>query len=78
MDREFRFFRMDERLRYLEIAYAAPEELLLDFGVTIGILGLPRDELDPLLTPKERTIDDINKAKRELPKFKLPPKVHHK
>lgn len=65
-------------MRYLEVAYAAPEELLLESGVTIGILGIPRDDLDPILMPKERTCEDINKEVRDLPKFKLPPRVHHK
>lgn len=65
-------------MRYLEIAYTAPEECLLELGVTVGILGIPRNELEPILTPKERTSEDINKEVRELPKFKLPPRVHHK
>lgn len=73
----FSFFSSDERIRYLEIAYAAPEELLIDYGVTVGILGIGRDELDPVLMPKERTSEDINKEVRELPKFKIPPRVHH-
>lgn len=72
------FSSSDERIRYLEIAYAAPEELLLEYRVTVGILGIPRDELDPILMPKERTSEDINKEVRELPKFKIPPRIYHK
>lgn len=65
-------------MQYLEIAYIAPEEQLLDYGVPVGILGIPRNELDPMLLPKVRTIEDINKEVRVLPKFTLPRKIHHK
>lgn len=64
-------------MRYLEVAYAAPEELLGYYGVPVGILGVPRDDLDAVLMPKERTLEDISKEVRELPKFKIPPKIYH-
>lgn len=60
------------------MAYTAPEEILLELGVTVGILGLPRDELDPMLMAKPKSLENIKVEARELPKFQLPPKVHHR
>lgn len=41
----------DARVKYFEAAYSAPEELLEDLCVTVGILGLPRSEMDAMLSP---------------------------
>lgn len=65
-------------MQYLETAYTAPEEVLLELGVTVGILGLPRDELDPMLMTKQKSLENMNIEARELPNFQLPPKVHHR
>lgn len=46
--------------------------------VTVGVLGIPRNELDAMIMPKERTSEDINKAAREMPEFKLPPVKQHR
>lgn len=71
-------FRTDERLQYLEIAYAAPEKLLLKLNVTVGILGLPRDELDPMLMAKPRSAENKAESRTKLPTFVLPPRIHHR
>ncbi|GJQ88148.1 hypothetical protein Trydic_g13152 [Trypoxylus dichotomus] len=67
----------DERIRYLEAAYAAPEELLLGMGVTVGVLGIPRDEYDPVLMTRERTSKTFNKPPIEVPPFKIPSRAYH-
>ncbi|KAL3276764.1 hypothetical protein HHI36_012131 [Cryptolaemus montrouzieri] len=64
----------DPREHFLEIAYTAPEELLFSLGVGIGILGYPRDRLDTLLKPRERTKTDVLGEELVVPPFNLPPK----
>ncbi|KAI4457917.1 hypothetical protein MML48_7g00008317 [Holotrichia oblita] len=74
----FKHFQpLDARINYLEAAYAAPEELLLGMGVTVGVLGIPRDEYDPVLMTRERTSKTFNKPPIEVPPFKIPPRVRH-
>lgn len=72
------FYRTDERLEYLEAAYSAPEELLLALGVAVGLLGMPRDEYDAILLPKEKKKGHRRQTKpREIIPFKLPPRTYH-
>lgn len=62
-------FRTDERLEYLEAAYMAPEELLPELKVTVGILGLPRNQFNVLLKETTKML--------EIPLVQLPPKSTH-
>lgn len=70
-------FSPDERLQYLQAAYSAPEEMLLDLKVRVGLLGVPRKEFDPMLTQRERTSKTFNKPISEAPEFKLPTRIKH-
>ncbi|XP_015832912.1 uncharacterized protein LOC660702 isoform X1 [Tribolium castaneum] len=56
-----------ERIAYLEAAYTAPEEILFDIQVGVGILGLSKDYLNPILMPKEGMAKRIH-----IPVFKMP------
>ncbi|KAK5650556.1 hypothetical protein RI129_001585 [Pyrocoelia pectoralis] len=68
----------DKRMEYLEIALTAPEELLLKKGVTVGMLGLPRDDYDVMLSSLTHNAKRrLMKKPRILPQFKLPPPVVH-
>lgn len=46
-------------------------------GVTVGVIGIPRDEYDPVLMTRERTSKTFNKPPIEVPPFKIPPRVRH-
>lgn len=51
----------------MEAAFTAPEEILFDINVGVGILGLSKDYLNPILMPKEGMAKRIH-----IPFFKLP------
>ncbi|KAK9884431.1 hypothetical protein WA026_007278 [Henosepilachna vigintioctopunctata] len=68
----------DPRQKFLEIAYTAPEDKLFSLGVGLGILGYPRDRLDTLLQPRERTKTDVLGEELVVPPFDLPPKSDSK
>lgn len=53
--------RSDERQSFLEVIYSAPEELLSEFGATVGILGLKRSNYDEMLVKKK-----ISKKKKSV------------
>lgn len=61
---KFLLFRTDQRIEFLEICYTAPEELLSEMGVTVGILGKKRSEYDEMLKkrepPKRRRDDSLS------------------
>ncbi|XP_031333343.1 uncharacterized protein LOC116163513 isoform X1 [Photinus pyralis] len=68
----------DERLEYLEVAFTAPEELLVKEGVTVGLLGLPRSDYDAMLISLTHNAKKrLAKKPRILPEFKIPPSIHH-
>ncbi|XP_044757275.1 protein phosphatase 1 regulatory subunit 36-like [Coccinella septempunctata] len=67
----------DPRHKFLEIAYTAPEEKLFSLGVGLGLLGYPRDRLDTLLKPRERTKTDVLGEELIVPPFNLPPKQEY-
>lgn len=70
-------FRIDSRNDYLEITYSAPEEELVNLGITIGLLGVPRHEFDALLVARERTSRNFNIPITELLDFEPPPVQIH-
>ncbi|XP_076250439.1 uncharacterized protein LOC143190175 [Rhynchophorus ferrugineus] len=65
----------DARIKYLEIAYAAPEELLVESGISVGVLGVERRYLDPVLKPKEISTTVKISSVMKIGDFVLPPKV---
>ncbi|KAK4883521.1 hypothetical protein RN001_006840 [Aquatica leii] len=72
------FQPVDERMKYLEIAFSAPEELLLRNRVLVGMLGLPRGDYDAMLMNLTQSAKKRLTAKpRILPEFKIPPPVIH-
>lgn len=70
--------RSDERITYLEAAYAAPENELFELGITVGVLGIPREEFDPVLMTRERTSKTYCKAPIEVPPFVIPGPTKHR
>lgn len=61
------------------MAFSAPEECLMDMGITIGMLGLPRDDYDPMLMNLVHTAKKRLASKpRLLPVFKLPLPTRHR
>ncbi|CAG9818264.1 unnamed protein product [Phaedon cochleariae] len=65
----------DERQIYLEAAYIAPEEMLEELGIGIGILGVPRKYLDTELKPKEiSTTQRRVSIMKPIPEFVIPPR----
>ncbi|GLV31939.1 uncharacterized protein CBL_07698 [Carabus blaptoides fortunei] len=63
----------DYRIQYLEIAYTAPETTLYDYGIKVGILGVPRKYFDYVLKRKRNALGaEISFDK--LIMFKLPPR----
>ncbi|XP_030753095.1 uncharacterized protein LOC115880109 [Sitophilus oryzae] len=64
----------DERIRYLEIAYAAPEELLVESGIAVGVLGVDRKYLDTILKPKEISTTVKISSLMKIGEFNLPPR----
>lgn len=68
-------FRADERQRYLEAAFTAPEELLDELNVPVGILGIKRKYFDPMLKPKEiSTTKKRDSIMKPIPEFVIPTK----
>lgn len=63
----------DERTKYLEIAYTAPEELLLELEVPVGILGYPRSEFDAMMALRFSRNDDG--SVRVWPRMVIPKRV---
>ncbi|KAI5635508.1 protein phosphatase 1 inhibitor domain-containing protein [Phthorimaea operculella] len=53
---------LPERLRYLLLAITGPEEALVPFHVTVGILGKPRSNFDPALNLLDLNIIAAGKA----------------
>nr|CAI5855487.1 unnamed protein product [Callosobruchus analis] len=64
----------DDRQNYLEIAYAAPEELLEPLGVPVGILGIPRKYFDATLKPRELSTTRRDSIMKPIPEFVIPKK----
>ncbi|KAL1508950.1 hypothetical protein ABEB36_003764 [Hypothenemus hampei] len=64
----------DERIRYLEIAYAAPEEMLVNVGIAVGVLGVQRKYLDAMLKPLEIFPADKQTSLMKIGEFKIPSK----
>lgn len=64
-----------ERTVYFERLFAAPYETLLEHGVTIGLIGIPREEYDSIMKPRERTSQNFDKAIIEPINFTFPPDV---
>nr|CAH7745062.1 unnamed protein product [Callosobruchus chinensis] len=64
----------DDRQNYLEIAYAAPEELLEPLGVPVGILGLPRRYFDATLKPRELSTTRRDSIMKSIAEFVIPKK----
>jgi len=62
----------------LEIAYAAPEELLETSGVSLGVLGVRRKYLDPLLKPKDISTTGKRTSVLKVGMFNLPPKSYNR
>ncbi|CAH2020601.1 unnamed protein product [Acanthoscelides obtectus] len=62
----------DNRQNYLEIAYAAPEELLEPLGVPVGILGIPRKYFDATLKPRELSTTRRDSIMKPIPEFLIP------
>lgn len=62
-----------ERITYLEIAYTAPEELLQDLNVGVGLLGVPRKFLDPLLNEDLQSTKKRSSIMKPIPDFAIPP-----
>jgi hypothetical protein len=56
---------MSPRLHYMLQAIAGPEEKLLDLGISVGILGMPRSAFDTMLRPLP-TSTDIGKSKASM------------
>ncbi|KAJ8943697.1 hypothetical protein NQ314_009670, partial [Rhamnusium bicolor] len=67
----------EARQTYLEAAYTAPEELLWDMRIPVGILGVPRKYLDAMLKVKEIPTRKKKNAMRPIPEFVLPPKISY-
>lgn len=63
------FLRVYQRVSYLESLYTAPEELLSNFEVSVGILGLDRGILNPILQPKEGMAKRIRILPIKIPKL---------
>ncbi|XP_050299256.1 uncharacterized protein LOC126738127 [Anthonomus grandis grandis] len=64
----------DARIRYLEIAYAAPEELLVEAGIAVGILGVQRKYLDAMLKPLDISTTVKRTSLMKIGQFNIPPK----
>ncbi|XP_017782229.1 PREDICTED: uncharacterized protein LOC108566722 [Nicrophorus vespilloides] len=64
-----------ERIQYLEKMFAAPEETLLDFGITLGLIGIPREEYDCVMLPRERTSKNFDKINITAIDFVFPPNI---
>ncbi|XP_060525300.1 uncharacterized protein LOC132701435 [Cylas formicarius] len=64
----------DERTRYLEIAYTAPEELLVDLNVGVGVLGVERRYLDSMLKPREISTTVKRTSIMRVADFNMPPR----
>jgi hypothetical protein len=45
-------YREDPRIKLFNVLFDSPEEELVKNGMTVGILGLPRDNFDPMLVEK--------------------------
>ncbi|KAJ8984696.1 hypothetical protein NQ317_004955 [Molorchus minor] len=66
----------DPRQAYLEAAYTAPEDMLEELGVPVGVLGVPRKYLDAMLKPKEVVSTRRRQSTmKPIQEFVLPPKV---
>ncbi|KAJ8936898.1 hypothetical protein NQ318_010925 [Aromia moschata] len=68
----------DARQRYLEAAYSAPEELLEKLEVPVGVLGVQRRYMDPMLKPKEvASTRRRQSTMKPIPEFVLPPRASY-
>ncbi|XP_022904192.2 protein phosphatase 1 regulatory subunit 36-like isoform X1 [Onthophagus taurus] len=67
----------DDRIDFIEACYSVPEEQINKMGIALGLLGIPREEFDPVLLSRERTSKTYTKKITEIPEFKLPPKTDH-
>lgn len=68
-------YSFDSRQEYLNAAYTAPEELLEELNIGIGILGVPRRYLTDTLKPKEiSTTKQRQSIMKPIPEFLIPPK----
>nr|XP_022904193.1 uncharacterized protein LOC111416413 isoform X2 [Onthophagus taurus] len=67
----------DDRIDFIEACYSVPEEHINKMGIALGLLGIPREEFDPVLLSRERTSKTYTKKITEIPEFKLPPKTDH-
>ncbi|XP_066247212.1 protein phosphatase 1 regulatory subunit 36-like [Euwallacea similis] len=80
-DHDYRFLSIgidnvpaaDERIRYLELALAAPEEILEDSRIAIGVLGMRRKYLDAMLNPKEIFKTEERTNLKKVGDFRIPP-----
>ncbi|ERL90814.1 hypothetical protein D910_08160 [Dendroctonus ponderosae] len=68
----------DQRIRYLEIAYAAPEELLVQSRIAVGVLGVERKYLDVMLKPRNISTTVKRTSVMKIGEFKIPPKSSSK
>ncbi|XP_066150633.1 protein phosphatase 1 regulatory subunit 36-like [Euwallacea fornicatus] len=81
-DHDYRFLSIginnipaeDKRIRYLELALAAPEEILEGSSIAIGVLGVRRRYLDAMLNPKELFTTDETSSLVKVGDFSIPPK----
>ncbi|CAG9769540.1 unnamed protein product [Ceutorhynchus assimilis] len=64
----------DTRIRYLEIAYAAPEELLVENNIAVGVLGVERKYLDTVLKPKDISTTKKRTSLMKIGEFNIPPR----
>ncbi|XP_057665486.1 uncharacterized protein LOC130899514 [Diorhabda carinulata] len=64
-----------ERLDYLRMAYTAPEDLLEELEVGVGILGVPRKFLDPMLNEELMTTKKRSSVMKPVPDFMMPPQT---
>ncbi|CAG9854596.1 unnamed protein product [Phyllotreta striolata] len=62
-----------DRITFLEIAYTAPEELLEELFVGVGILGVPKKFLDPLLNEDFQSTKKRSSVMKPIPSFAIPP-----
>lgn len=59
----------------MEAAYTAPEDLLEELNIGVGILGVPRRHLTAMLKPKEiSTIKKRDSIMKPTPEFCIPAK----
>ncbi|CAG9832661.1 unnamed protein product [Diabrotica balteata] len=64
-----------ERLDYLRMAYTVPEELLEELEVGVGILGVPKKFLDPVLNEELMTTRKRSSVMKPVPDFVMPPQT---